>query len=286
MNLHSERTIREIRKAYGFHFSKSLGQNFLTDPGIIDKIIEAVDPQPEDLVVEIGPGIGVLTAELAQQAGKVAAIEIDSSLIPILQDTLAAYDNVRIIHQDVLKTDLHQIIAESGMDRSKVIGNLPYYITTPIIMNLLEKQVPAQTIVVMMQKEVAERIQAAPGSKAYGALSVAVQYHCTAQLVAKVPRGSFVPAPKVDSAVLKLTRREARPVELLDETFFFSCVKAGFGQRRKTLNNSLLSAVSLSKEELTAALGDLGIDGNRRAETLTMEEFATVANGLLTACKR
>lgn len=278
MKLYAPSTIREIRERHGFKFSKSLGQNFLTDKNIIDKIIGAADIGEEDLVVEIGPGIGVLTAEAAQRAGKVIAVEIDRNLVPILEETLSAYPNIEIVNEDILKTDLNRIIRDTGYKKAKIIGNLPYYITTPIIMGLLERGVRAESIVVMMQKEVAERVRSGPGSKAYGALSVAVQYYCTAEVVASVPKEVFVPAPKVDSAVLKLNIREDKPVDLLDEKMFFRCVKAGFGQRRKTLSNSLQGACGADKEEVKRCLQALGIDERRRAETLSLKEFADIAN--------
>ncbi len=280
MKLYTPSAIREIKDKYDFKLSKSLGQNFLTDKNIIDKIIDAAEITSDDLVIEIGPGIGVLTAEAARLAKKVIAVEIDKNLIPILKDTLAEHDNVEIINQDVLKTDLNGIIAEAGCKRTKIIGNLPYYITTPIIMGLLEGQVRADSIIIMMQKEVADRIKSAPGTKAYGALSVAVQYYCIADTVAVVPKEVFFPVPKVDSAVLRLDIRKDKPVELLDEKLFFRCVKAGFGQRRKTLLNSLSQLGDFAKEEIRQCLADTGIEEKRRAETLSLEEFASIANDL------
>lgn len=278
MKLYAPSTIRDIKERYGFKLSRSLGQNFLTDKNIIDKIMEATEITEEDLVIEIGPGIGVLTAEAARLAKKVVAIEIDRNLIPILQETLGAFDNVEIINQDVLKTDLNGIIEEAGCRRTRIIGNLPYYITTPIIMALLENHVKADSITIMMQKEVADRIKSRPGSKAYGALSAAVQYYCTVDSVAVVPREVFVPAPKVDSAVLRLNIRREKPVALIDEDMFFRCIKAGFGQRRKTLSNSLMGIGGVTREEVRAALAACGIDEKRRAETLSLDEFAALAN--------
>lgn len=280
MKLYAPSTIREIKDKYGFKLSKSLGQNFLTDKNIIDKIIDATEITDEDLVIEIGPGIGVLTAEAAQLARKVTAVEIDRNLIPILQDTLQEFDNVEIINEDVLKADLNAIIAAAGCRKTKIIGNLPYYITTPIIMGLLESHVEADSITIMMQKEVADRIKAEPGTKAYGALSAAVQYYCTVTTVATVPREVFFPAPKVDSAVLRLDIRKEKPVKLMDEPLFFRCIKAGFGQRRKTLSNSLSQLGDFTKEEIKTCLGDTGIDEKRRAETLSLSEFAMIANYL------
>lgn len=278
MKLYAPSTIREIKERYGFKLSKSLGQNFLTDKHIIDKIIDATEISQEDLVIEIGPGIGVLTAEAAERAQKVTAIELDKNLIPILEDTLGDFDNVEIINQDVLKTDLNKIISESGCQKARIIGNLPYYITTPIIMAILEGGVKAESITIMMQKEVADRIKAKPGTKAYGALSVAVQYYCTVQTVAIVPKEVFYPVPKVDSAVLRLDIRKDKPVELIEERMFFRCIKAGFGQRRKTLSNSLMGIGDVTKEEVKEALLCVGIDEKRRAETLSLDEFANLAN--------
>lgn len=278
MKLYTPSTIREIKEKYGFRLSKSLGQNFLTDKNIIDKIIDAADIGENDLVIEIGPGIGVLTCEAATRAKKVVAIEIDKNLIPILQDTLAGADNVEILNQDVLKADLQQIIDDAGCQKVKIIGNLPYYITTPIIMSILERGIKADSITIMMQKEVADRIKSSPGNKVYGALSVAVQYYCTIESVATVPKEVFVPVPKVDSAVLRLDIRKVRPVDLSDEKLFFRCIKAGFGQRRKTLSNSLMGLGDRTKEEVKLCLEAVGIDEKRRAETLTLDDFANIAN--------
>lgn len=279
LELYTPQGINYIRKKYGFHNAKSLGQNFLTDKAVIDAIIEAADIGEEDLVIEIGPGFGVLTREEAPLARKVCAIELDHRLIPVLGETLAEFGNVEVINEDVLKTDLKGIIAASGCERTKIIGNLPYYITTPILMALLEGGVPAESIVVMMQKEVAERVLAPPGGRIYGALSVAVDYYCEAEPVCEVPKEAFLPAPKVDSAVVKLNIRKERPVELVDEKLFFACIKAGFGQRRKTLLNSL-TGTGYGKAATAAALEQAGIAASRRAETLSVAEFAAVANAL------
>lgn len=283
MKLYAPSTIRDIKERYGFKLSKSLGQNFLTDKNIIDRIIEGAGIGPEDLVIEIGPGIGVITSEAAETAKKVIAVEIDKNLIPILKETLADRDNVEIVNQDILKTDVNKLIedcskGEGDFSGVKIIGNLPYYITTPIIMKLLEDGVKADNITIMMQKEVADRIKAAPGTKAYGALSVAVQYYCTVEAVVNVPKDVFVPQPKVDSTVLKLEIREEKPVELKDREVFFSCVKAGFGQRRKTLLNSLMGVKNITKEAVRESLEAAGIDPSRRAETLDLEEFANLSN--------
>lgn len=286
MKLYSPSTIAEIRERHNFQLSKSLGQNFITDRGVIEKIAEGAGIAEGDLVIEIGPGIGVLTAEAAKYAAKVVAIEIDKKLIPILEETLSDYDNVEVINQDVLKTNLNEIIEEQRRACSfsadvKIIGNLPYYITTPIIMSILENSVDAESITIMMQKEVADRIKASPGNKIYGAISVAVQYYCEVEQVASVPKEVFVPRPKVDSSVLKLSVRKKKPVELIDEKSLFACIKAGFGQRRKTLLNSLTGVYGTSKDDVRAILEMAEIDPARRAETLNIQEFATIANGVV-----
>lgn len=286
MKLYAPSTIREIKDKYDFRLSKSLGQNFLTDKNIIDKIIEESFIGENDLVIEIGPGIGVLTAEAAEQAGKVIAVEIDKNLIPILEDTLSQYDNVEVVNRDILKADLNEMIAQSSLINGKsvnsvrIIGNLPYYITTPIIMKILEDGVKADSITIMMQKEVADRIKAEAGKKAYGALSVAVQYYCTVSHVANVPKEVFVPQPKVDSTVIRLDIRKEKPVKLKDEKVFFQCVKAGFGQRRKTMLNSLTGVCGLSKEQVGQVMESIGIDSGRRAETMNIDEFANLANSV------
>ncbi len=285
MKLYSPATIKDIRERYGFRLTKSLGQNFLTDKNIIDNIIEASNIGENDLVIEIGPGIGVITKEAAAKAGSVIAVEIDKNLIPILQETLADETNVKIINRDILKTDLTAVIEEEKknfpqMESVRIIGNLPYYITTPIIMKLLEDGVPADSITVMMQKEVADRIKAAPGNKEWGALSVAVQYYCQVVKVTDVPKEVFVPAPKVDSTVLRLDIRKEKPVELKDDKLFFKAVKSGFAQRRKTLLNSLASGTGLGKDKIGQILEEAGIDPGRRAETLDIDEFAKIANGM------
>lgn len=278
MKLYSPKTINDIKIRYGFKLSKSLGQNFLTDKHIIDRIVESAEATDEDLVIEIGPGIGVITSEVAEYAKKVIAIEIDKNLIPILDETLGEFDNVEVINQDVLKTDINKLIEESGCRDAKIIGNLPYYITTPIIMYLLESGINVSSITIMMQKEVADRIKASPGGKTYGAISVAVQYYCEVETVTNVPKNVFVPAPKVDSTVLKLNVRKEKPVDLCDEKLFFRCIKAGFGQRRKTLLNSMSSLGDVSKEDIRVCLSNAGIEEKRRAETLSIEEFAKLSN--------
>ncbi len=279
--LYSPSTMAKIREKHGFRHSKSLGQNFLSDIHIIEDIVDGSDIEPEDLVIEIGPGMGVLTAAAAERAGKVIAVEIDKKLIPILKETLAEYDNVEVINADIMKTDLTEIVeanrpADGG--KVRVIGNLPYYITTPIIMKLLEESVPADSITIMMQKEVADRIKAGPGGKDYGALTVAVGFYCTITHVADAPKEVFVPRPKVDSTVIRLDLRKECPVDLIDQKIFFETVKGGFGQRRKTLLNSLTGVRGLPKPEIADALDVAGIDPKRRAETLSLDEFAAVAN--------
>ena len=283
MKLYAPSTIREIKEKYGFRLTKSLGQNFLTDKNIIDKIIEGSETTGGDLVIEIGPGIGVITYEASLTARQVIAVEIDRNLIPILQETLAERDNIQIINKDILKTDVNRIIedakaADPEIKGVKIIGNLPYYITTPIIMKLLEDGVAADGITVMMQKEVADRIKAAPGTKAYGALSVAVQYYCEVESVVNVPKEVFVPQPKVDSTVLHLKIRKSAAVEVKDRDLYFAVVKAGFGQRRKTLSNSLMGVKNITKEIVFESLAAAGIDSSRRAETLNLEEFAELSN--------
>ena len=288
MDLCSISTIKYIQKVFGFKNAKSLGQNFLLDHDVIRAMADAAEIGDEDLAIEIGPGIGVLTDELAKRAEKVLAVEIDKSLLPVLNYTLADYNNVEVINRDILKVDLKELISENlpsdihpeeRRKRVKILGNLPYYITTPIITELIENHVPADSITIMMQKEVAERIISDPGHKTYGAISVLVQYCCLPERVIEVPKESFFPAPKVDSEVLKLTIREKPAVEVKDKEMFFRCVKAGFGQRRKTLSNSLLGT-GLPKELIANALEAAGIDSKRRAETLSLEEFAALSDKL------
>ncbi len=283
MKLYAPSTIREIKDRYGFKLTKSLGQNFLTDKNIIDKIIEGAAIGEDDLVIEVGPGIGVITYEASLAARKVIAVEIDRNLIPILAETLAERDNIEIVNSDILKTDVNELIAQARKNDStlknvQIIGNLPYYITTPIIMKLLEEGVEADGITVMMQKEVADRIKAVPNTKAYGALSVAVQYYCEVETVVNVPKEVFIPQPQVDSTVLRLNIRKEKAVRAVSDEMFFKVVKAGFGQRRKTLSNSLMGVDGISKEIVKDALEAAGIEPTRRAETLSLEEFAELAN--------
>ena len=282
MDLCNISTIKHIQKIFDFRNRKSLGQNFLIDRSVIDSMVEGSEIQGEDLVIEIGPGIGVLTDAIAQRAGKVLAIELDKSLIPVLRYTLGEYNNIEILNEDILKVNLEEEISKrltETISHVKIMGNLPYYITTPIIMDLLEGKVPAESITIMMQKEVAERIMADPGSKTYGALSVAVQFYCETELLELVNKEKFFPAPKVDSAVLKLTMRDEPAVQVKDEKLFFKLVRAGFGQRRKTLLNSLAGG-GFDKEEIKTCLEKAGIDGTRRAETLSLQEFGKLADQL------
>ncbi|AMX84914.1 16S rRNA methyltransferase [Geobacillus subterraneus] len=276
---------KEILERYGFSFKKSLGQNFLVDTNILRKIVDAAGVSGNTGAIEIGPGIGALTEQLARRAKKVVAFEIDSRLLPILADTLSAYDNVRIIHQDVLKADLHAVIAEelAEVDDRMVVANLPYYVTTPIIMKLLTERLPIRGMVVMMQKEVADRLAAKPGTKDYGSLTIAVQYYTEAEVVMTVPRTVFMPQPNVDSAVIRLTKRPHPPVAVEDEDVFFQVVRASFAQRRKTMLNNLLNNLPNGKEKkehIEQALAAAGIDPRRRGETLTMAEFASLSNAL------
>ncbi|AWO74345.1 16S rRNA (adenine(1518)-N(6)/adenine(1519)-N(6))-dimethyltransferase RsmA [Geobacillus thermoleovorans] len=279
------RRTKEILERYGFSFKKSLGQNFLIDANILRKIVDVADISPDTGAIEIGPGIGALTEQLARRAKKVVAFEIDGRLLPILADTLSAYDNVRIFHQDVLKVDLHAVIAEELADVSDrmVVANLPYYVTTPIIMKLLTERLPIRGMVVMLQKEVADRLAAKPGTKDYGSLTIAVQYYTEAEVVMTVPRTVFMPQPNVDSAVIRLVKRQHPPVVVDDEGVFFQVVRASFAQRRKTLFNNLtnnLPGGKENKEKIERVLVALGIDPRRRGETLDIAEFASLSNAL------
>ena len=273
----------EILRKYNFSFQKKFGQNFLIDTHVLDKIIRAADINKEDMVLEIGPGIGTMTQYLAEAAGKVVAVEIDKNLIPILSDTLRAYPNVRIINEDILKLDIRELaLTEHGGKPVKVVANLPYYITTPIIMGLFEEHVPVESITVMVQKEVAERMQTGPGNKDYGALSLAVQYYASPYIVANVPPNCFMPRPRVGSAVIRLTCHEHPPVEVKDERLLFDVIRASFNQRRKTLANGLSNSdkIVFSKEVILEAIGKLGKGISVRGEALTLEEFARLSNYL------
>ena len=275
-------TIEVIQK-YQFAFQKKFGQNFLIDTHVLDKIIAAAEITKDDFVLEIGPGIGTMTQYLACAARKVVAVEIDKALIPILEDTLSDYDNARVINNDVLKVDIAKLAEEeNGGKPIKVVANLPYYITTPIIMGLFENHVPIKSITVMVQKEVADRMQVGPGTKDYGALSLAVQYYAKPYIVANVPPNCFMPRPKVGSAVIRLERYEEPPVKVKDEKLMFRIIRASFNQRRKTLANGLKNSAELdyTKEEIEAAIEALGRGASIRGEALTLEEFAKLADFL------
>ena len=271
----------EILQKYNFNFQKKFGQNFLIDEHVLDKIIRAAEITKDDYVLEIGPGIGTMTQYLACAAREVTAVEIDRALIPILEDTLKEYDNVSIINEDILKVDIAALAKEKNGGRPiKVVANLPYYITTPIIMGLFESHVPLESITVMVQKEVADRMQVGPGTKDYGALSLAVQYYAEPYIVANVPPNCFVPRPAVGSAVIRLTRHQKPPVEVMDEKLMFRLIRASFNQRRKTLANGLKNSgeLNLSKEVITAAIEKLGKGSSVRGEALNLEEFARLTN--------
>ena len=280
-----QNTIAVLQK-YNFSFQKKFGQNFLIDTHVLDKIIASAEITKDDMVLEIGPGIGTMTQYLACAAGKVVAVEIDKTLIPILEDTLSEYDNVQIINQDVLKVNLAKLAEEeNGGKPIKVVANLPYYITTPIIMGLFENHVPLKSITVMVQKEVADRMQVGPGTKDYGALSLAVQYYAKPYIVANVPPNCFMPRPKVGTAVIRLERYEEPPVQVTDEKLMFRIIRASFNQRRKTLVNGLKNSpeIQFSKEEIEAAIETLGKGASVRGEALTLEEFARLSNILSSA---
>ena len=271
----------EVLRKYDFHFQKKYGQNFLIDPNKLEAIVEAAGVGEEDCVLEIGPGIGTLTQYLAERAGSVIAVEIDQALIPILSDTLSEYPNVTVINEDILKVDIARLSREKNAGRPfKVVANLPYYITTPIIMKLFESHAPIDLITIMVQTEVAERMQEGPGSKEYGALSLAVQYYSRPEIVEHVPAGCFIPAPKVGSSVIRLTRYEEPPVTVKDEAFLFRLIRASFNQRRKTLINGLGNAegLAVTKAEAAQALRTLGIPENIRGEALSLEQFALLSD--------
>lgn len=280
-----QRTIEVIKK-YEFCFQKKFGQNFLIDGHVLDKIIDGAGVTKDDMVLEIGPGIGTMTQYLAEAAGKVVAVEIDRNLLPILQETLADYDNVKVIHADVLSLDLEKLVQEENGGRPiKVVANLPYYITTPIIMALFEQHVPLANVTVMVQKEVAARMKSGPGSKDYGALSLAVQYYAEPYIVANVPCNCFMPRPNVDSAVIRLTRYEEPPVQVNDEKMLFKIIRASFNQRRKTLQNGLnnSSELNFTKDQIAAAIAEAGFSPSVRGEALTLEQFAKLTDILLNA---
>ena len=280
-----QRTIEVIKK-YEFCFQKKFGQNFLIDGHVLDKIIAGAGVTKDDMVLEIGPGIGTMTQYLAEAAGKVVAVEIDRNLLPILQETLSDYDNVKVIHADVLSLDLGKLVQEENGGRPiKVVANLPYYITTPIIMALFEQHVPLANVTVMVQKEVAARMKSGPGSKDYGALSLAVQYYAEPYIVANVPCNCFMPRPNVDSAVIRLTRYEEPPVQVKDEKMLFKIIRASFNQRRKTLQNGLnnSSELNFTKDQIAAAIAEAGFSPSVRGEALTLEQFAKLTDILLKA---
>lgn len=276
---------QEILKKYGFSFKKSLGQNFLIDPNILRNIVSHANLTKESVAIEIGPGIGALTEHLAREAGKVIAFEIDQRLLPVLADTLSPYDNVEIIHKDILEANMLQVFDDKLTDYKDVmvVANLPYYVTTPILLKLLMDRLPIRGMVVMMQKEVADRITASPGTKAYGSLSIAIQYYMKAEVAMTVPKAVFMPQPNVDSAVIKLTRHETPPVQVLNEDFFFKVSRGSFVQRRKTIINNLQSSLPNGKEKkelIIQALEKVGVAPTRRGETLSIEEFGRLADEL------
>ncbi|MUG68782.1 16S rRNA (adenine(1518)-N(6)/adenine(1519)-N(6))-dimethyltransferase RsmA [Paenibacillus campinasensis] len=286
-DISTPRRTKEIIQRHGFSFKKSLGQNFLIDQNILHKIVEAAELDETKGALEIGPGIGALTEKLAQTAGAVTAVEIDQRLIPILKEVLEPYGNVRVHHGDVLKVDLHELFRTDFADKAKVsvVANLPYYVTTPILMKLLEEKLPLENIVIMIQKEVAERMAASPGSKDYGSLSIAVQYYSVPKLICTVPHTVFIPQPNVESAVIRLEVREEPPVSVPDEGFFFEVVQASFAQRRKTIANNLKSRFFPEKgrERLEQLLAEAEIEPSRRGETLSIEEYARLSRVLYEA---
>lgn len=269
----------EVLQKYNFNFQKKYGQNFLIDPHVLDKIISAAEITKDDCVLEIGPGIGTMTQYLAENAREVIAVEIDKNLIPILEDTLSSYENVNVINEDILKVDIAKIVEErNGGKPIKVVANLPYYITTPIIMGLFESRVPLKSITIMVQKEVADRMKVGPGTKDYGALSLAVQYYAKPEIVGNVPPNCFIPRPNVGSAVIKLTRYENPPVEVENERRMFSIIRASFNQRRKTLVNGLVNGGIAKKEEILSALEEMELSPSVRGEALSLEQFAYLSN--------
>ena len=279
----------EVLQKYHFNFQKKFGQNFLINTSILEEIIDAAEITREDFVLEIGPGIGTMTQYLAEAAREVVAVEIDTNLIPILGDTLSAYDNVEVMNADILKVDIAKLADErNGGKPIKVVANLPYYITTPIIMGLFESHVPIDSITIMVQKEVADRMQEGPGSKEYGALSLAVQYYAKPEIVVNVPPSCFMPQPKVGSAVIRLTRHENPPVDVDNEKLMFQVIRASFNQRRKTLANGLnnFGSFSLGKEEIQKSIEELGVPVNIRGEALSLEQFAKLSNIINAKMKR
>ena len=274
---------KQIIKKYEFNFKKNFGQNFLVDERVLDKIVSAADINENDLVIEVGPGIGTLTQAMAKKAGKVVSVEIDKTLVPILGELLADYDNIEIINEDILKVDINELIEHHNGMNVKMAANLPYNITTPIIMNILEKHIPMESLTVMIQKEVAYRMNAKPSTKDYGSLSLVTQYYCEPYLVANVPQNCFMPRPNVDSAVIKLTILKEPRVNVKNEQFMFDFIKAAFSQRRKTLVNCIFSngMLRLNKEELGKVLNELGYDERVRGESLTLEDYAKISDKML-----
>lgn len=284
--LGNARNTIEILQKHHFNFQKKFGQNFLIDGNILEKIVDAAQITEDDCVLEIGPGIGTMTQYLAERAKSVIAVEIDKNLIPVLQETLSPYDNVKVIHDDILKVDIDRIVQEeNGGKPIKVAANLPYYITTPIIMALFENHIALRSITIMVQKEVADRMQAMPGTKDYGALSLAVRYYAKPEIIMKVPASCFMPRPNVDSAVIRLTRYEKPLVEAVDENWLFAVIRASFNQRRKTLLNGLSNAgnLGISKEKIAEAIAQMGLSPKVRGETLTLEQFIELSNYLFLA---
>lgn len=282
-SLGSGKNTAEIIQKYQFNFQKKFGQNFLIDSNILNKIVQSAEVTKEDCVLEIGPGIGTMTQYLAEAAREVVAVEIDKNLIPILKDTLSAYDNVTVINEDILKVDLNQIVQDKNGGRPiKVVANLPYYITTPIIMGLFENHVPLKSITIMVQKEVADRMQVGPGTKDYGALSLAVQYYAKPEIITRVPASCFMPRPNVDSTVIRLERYEEPPVSVKDEKYLFAVIRASFNQRRKTLANGLTNAGNLgvNRQLVEEALTQMGLSATARGEALTLSQFAELSNYL------
>ncbi len=278
---------KEILNKYGFSFKKSLGQNFLIDPNILRNIVSHANLTENSGAIEVGPGIGALTEHLARAAKKVVSFEIDQRLLPVLEDTLSPYNNVKIVHSDILKADVEQVIKDEmpDIDDIMVVANLPYYVTTPILMKLLNDRLPIRGFVVMMQKEVADRITAKPGTKEYGSLSIAIQYYVTAEVAMVVPKTVFIPQPNVDSAVIRLIKHDEPPVKVIDEDFFFEVTRASFAQRRKTILNNLQAGLTLGKEKkqlIVEALEKSGIEPTRRGETLSIREFGQLADALYT----
>lgn len=281
--LGNTRNTAEIIGKYQFHFQKKFGQNFLIDSNILDKIIESAQLTKDDCVLEIGPGIGTMTQYLAEQAGEVVAVEIDKNLIPILEDTLSDYSNVTILNEDILKVDIGKIVEErNGGKPIKVVANLPYYITTPIIMALFESHVPLLSVTIMVQKEMADRMQVGPGTKDYGALSLAVQYYAKPEIITRVPASCFMPRPNVDSTVIRLTRYEKPPVEVENEAYLFAVIRASFNQRRKTLANGLANAGNLgvNRQIVEETLDEMGLSRQIRGEALNLKQFTDLSNRL------